>query len=265
MSGAKIASISLPCLALVFLLAGFIANPPAEPEPEPLPPQEFDLLLAREYVEAQCWQCHSVSSLHDELVAEFGEQAAGLRPYGPDLAGVGNRYAADWHAAHFWQPGTVVAGSQMPAQRQLFDQSGALNELGQNVVRFLLTLKTPSPINKPWPTERLSAPDGDAARGRTVFVRECAGCHGDQGHGDGPAARFFKTVRAPAKLADGELITLRDGEAPLDTIYTNITNGLPGTGMPSFGTRLNEADRADVAAYVLKISQGAGSVSPGKD
>ncbi|MCA8917028.1 MAG: c-type cytochrome [Planctomycetes bacterium] len=254
MSGAKLASISFPCLALVFLLVGVIAHTPAEPEPEPLPPQAFDRALAEYYVKAQCWQCHTVSSLRDDLTTEFGEQASGARAMGPDLAGVGNHFAADWHAAHFWQPDSVVAGSQMPAQRQLFDKSGQLSDLGQGVVRFLLSLKTPSRINKPWPDGRHSAKAGDAARGQDLFVRECSGCHGREGHGDGPAARFFKTVRPPAKLADGELITLREGERPLDTIYTNITNGLPGTGMPSFGNRLSDADRADVAAYVLKIS-----------
>jgi mono/diheme cytochrome c family protein len=50
------------------------------------------------------------------------------------------------------------------------------------------------------------------------------------------------------------LILLRQDEAPVDTIYTIITNGLPTTGMPSFGTKLTDTERADIAAYALKIS-----------
>ena len=255
MNGAKLASITLPILASLFVVVGLLANPPAEPESKPLPPQAFDKELAGAYVKAQCWQCHSVTSLKHELADTFGTQAAGVRPYGPDLAGVGNYYAADWHAAHFWLPDSVSAGSQMPAQRHLFKPGTTeLNELGLQVVRFMLSLTTPSPQTKRWPTDRLTAPEGDSTRGRALFVQECAGCHGNAAHGDGQAAKFFKVTRRPAKLADGDLIFLRDDERPLDTIFTNITNGLPGSGMPAFAHRLNDQDRADLAAYVLKIS-----------
>lgn len=242
-------------LAVIFMALGLIAREPAESEPG-YPPQEFDKQLAQSYVEAGCWQCHAVSTLETELVENFGAQAAGARPTGPDLAGVGNRYHPDWHEAHFWKPDDVYAGSQMPAQRHLFvpGDPPTLNGLGERVMRFLLTLKTPSRVNKPWPEGRHTSPDGNPDRGAELFKRECAGCHGSAAMGDGPSVRFFDITRKPAALGRGELLFLRKDEAPRDTIYTIITNGLPMTGMPSFGTRLNDQERADLAAYVLKIS-----------
>lgn len=262
----KWSPVGVLALAVIFMALGLIAREPAEREPD-YPPQEFDKQLAQSYVEAACWQCHTVSTLRDELIENFGAEAAGVHPIGPDLAGVGNRYHPDWHEAHFWKPDDVYAGSQMPAQRYLFvrGETPKLTGLGERVVKFMLTLKTPSQINKPWPEGRHTAPEGDAERGAELFKQECAGCHGANGGGDAPIARFFDITRKPPALGRGELILLRKDEAPRDTIYTIITNGLPMTGMPSFGHRLSDNERADVTAYVLKISEGTGSISPPQD
>lgn len=254
MDGEKLAIIGVPALAVLFLAIGFVAKPPAEPQPEPAPPQAFDKELAAAYVQSGCWQCHAVSTLQAELTEAFGEQAAGARPMGPDLAGVGARFNADWHTAHFWKPDDVYAGSQMPAQRQLFEPGQTkLNEQGRKVVEFLLTLKSRSDINKPWPTERAIAPAGEAERGRLLFQRECAGCHGNDANGDGPAAKLISTPRKPPALAEGEFVYLPAGERPIDGIYTVITNGVPGSAMPSFASRLSEQQRADLAAWVAKV------------
>lgn len=254
MDGEKLAIIGVPALAVLFLVIGLVANPPADPQPEPAPPQAFDNDLAAAYVQAGCWQCHAVSTLQAELTEAFGADAAGVRPMGPDLAGVGARFNADWHTAHFWKPEDVYAGSQMPAQRQLFQPgTSKLNEQGRKVVEFLLTLKSRSDINKPWPTERVAAPAGDAERGRLLFQRECAGCHGREAGGDGPSAEFISTPRKPPALAKGEFVYLPAGERPIDSIYTLITNGVPGSAMPSFASRLSEQQRADLAAWVAKV------------
>jgi mono/diheme cytochrome c family protein len=242
-------------LAALFLLLGWLARDPAEPEFDG-EPQSFDQHLAEAYVQAGCWQCHSVSTLDDELTEAFGRHAAGVRPVGPDLAGVGTRYHPDWHRAHFWNPGDVFADSLMPAQRHLFapGEPPRLNGLGERVTQFLLTLKSPSRFTRPWPQTRQQAPAGDSQQGAALFNLHCAGCHGENGAGNGPAAVFFERVRKPPALADGELIMLRDDEPPVDTIYTIITNGLPLSAMPSFNDRMSDQERADIAAWVVKIS-----------
>lgn len=255
MTGEKIAAIALPALAALLLLVAWLAHTPAEPEPQPGPPQAFDRDLAEAYVKAGCWECHSVSTLDAELSHAFGGPAAGARPMGPDLAGVGNRYHPDWHEAHFWKPDDVLHGSAMPAQRHMFKPgTKQLNETGDKVVRFLLTLKSPSLMTAPWPEGRHASPEGDANRGANLFDQHCAGCHGKGGMGDGPAAQFFDVIRKPPALGKGEFIFLRKDEQPVDTIYTIITNGVPASGMPSFGNRLSDPERADLAVYVVQIS-----------
>lgn len=253
MTGEKLASIGLPVLALLFLFIGVLVHESTEPEPR-LEPQAFDRELAGAYVKAGCWECHSISTLQVEL-SGLGAQASGVYPMGPDLAGVGNRYHPDWHEAHFWKPDDVVAGSTMPAQRHMFmPGTRKLNQTGQQVVKFLLTLKSPSLINKAWPEGRHTAPSGSADSGAVLYARECSGCHGANGTGNGAAAEFFDVTRRPPAFTKNEMLLLRDDEAPVDTIYTIITNGLPATGMPSFGNRLSDQERADLATYVLKIS-----------
>ncbi|MCA8936730.1 MAG: c-type cytochrome [Planctomycetes bacterium] len=255
MSGEKLAIIGLPALALIMLVVGFVAAPAADVDPEIDADQPFDKELAGAYVKAGCWQCHSVSTLKTELAETFGAEAAGVRPLGPDLAGVGERYHPQWHEAHFWQPDAIYHGSQMPAQRQLFTREAQpkLTEQGKDVIAFLMTLKAPSGINKPWPEGPHTAPEGNANQGAVLFMRECTGCHGVQGMGVGPAARFFKSLRKPPAFASDQLIFLQVADTKLDSIYTMITNGVPGSAMPGFGNRLTDQERADLAAYVAKL------------
>lgn len=248
----KQVSIALVALAGLITVAGLLAAPATEPEFMPQP-QPFDKALAQAYVEAGCWHCHSVSSLESELREHFGEQAPGIRPTGPDLAGVGLRYHPDWHTAHFWQPDAAYAGSQMPAHRDLLDGE-RLTPRGRQVVDFMLTLKAPGRHVKAWPEARLTAPVGDAKRGKGLFARECAGCHGVDADGNGVLARFFVATRKPAALSKGEFVFMPHNEAPADAIFTHITNGLPGTGMPAFAHRLGEQERADITAWVVKIA-----------
>ncbi len=243
-----IVSIVLVSLAAIMLLVGWLAADPAEDGPDAAP-QAFDRALAESYVKAGCWQCHSVETLRDQLNAEFGAGAGGDLPVGPDLSGMALQYHPDWHAAHFWDPGAVVAGSQMPAQHQLFDGQ-QLSTRGRDVIRFMLTLDAAPRSRTQWPTGNHELPPGDAARGKALFARHCSGCHGDGGNGDGPAARWFKATRPPARLAKGE--AYRTSGQPRQSVYNTLTNGLPGTGMPSF-FRLPDQDRADLTEYTVEL------------
>ncbi|MCC6139700.1 MAG: c-type cytochrome [Nitrospira sp.] len=88
------------------------------------------------------------------------------------------------------------------------------------------------------------AKPGDAARGKTLFVRNCAGCHGAAGEGDGyrllgpdPANL---TAPATKKKSDAEL---------LKTIH----NGKPN--MPAWKRNLSESQSRDVLAYVRTLGK----------
>lgn len=85
------------------------------------------------------------------------------------------------------------------------------------------------------------APAGaQSEEGRQLYVQNCAACHGADGHGDG-----FAGVLLPRQAAD---FHLRRPTAE----YANqaIANGVAGTSMPGWKTKLDEKQRAMLAEYV---------------
>ena len=82
-----------------------------------------------------------------------------------------------------------------------------------------------------------SAPAGGAAagdfyRGETIFQRECAGCHGDQGKGGGVGPALFETGLAATDVA----AAVQQGRGVMPA---GIVTG---------------QEQADVVAYVVAIS-----------
>lgn len=81
-------------------------------------------------------------------------------------------------------------------------------------------------------------------KGKTVFVKHCAGCHGAEGKGDG-----YKLLGAdPANLTSPA--TKKKSDALL---LTTIHEGK--TSMPSWKVRLSEQDSRDVLAYIRTLSK----------
>jgi mono/diheme cytochrome c family protein len=112
----------------------------------------------------------------------------------------------------------------------------------------------------PWlaPREQRERPNPVAAsdeahkRGRLLYQRHCAMCHGDKGKGDGPAARLHaeRSKRAPQDLTNAKAqAAMSDGE-----IFWKITVGLTENGqivMPNFGEEIpKEEDRWKLVRYV---------------
>lgn len=81
----------------------------------------------------------------------------------------------------------------------------------------------------------VAASDEALKKGRALYQRNCAMCHGDRGKGDGPAARMHaqRASRAPQDLTDAAVQReMSDGE-----IFWKISTGLREDGkivMPSF-------------------------------
>jgi len=94
----------------------------------------------------------------------------------------------------------------------------------------------------------------DAAAGKTLYVQECAGCHGDRGDGQGPAAEYVDPKPRNFVAGPFKLRSTPTGKPPATAdILRTIEHGIPGTAMPSFAF-LSEADRKKIAAYVLKLA-----------
>jgi mono/diheme cytochrome c family protein len=92
------------------------------------------------------------------------------------------------------------------------------------------------------------------AKGKAVFQRECSVCHGAQGDGEGPGA--FLLHPRPRNLAAGvfRLRSTPNGEFPTDEdLFTTITQGIPGSMMPSF-RELTEEERWALVAVIKELA-----------
>jgi high-affinity iron transporter len=77
----------------------------------------------------------------------------------------------------------------------------------------------------------------------SLFQTHCAGCHGQTGFGDGPAASALHPL--PSNFHDRD----RQSRRSVYGLYSTITLGVEGTAMPSFA-HLSVDDRWSLAFYV---------------
>lgn len=86
--------------------------------------------------------------------------------------------------------------------------------------------------------------DADLARGRTIYGRTCAVCHGDRGQG---AVWAGANVQKPPRA-----FTAPEAKAELtrERMIAAVTHGRPGTTMVSFASQLTPADIEAVVDYV---------------
>ncbi|MBX3330411.1 MAG: cytochrome c [Nitrospira sp.] len=82
------------------------------------------------------------------------------------------------------------------------------------------------------------------AKGKQVYVRHCAGCHGSEGTGDG-----YRILGAdPANLTSPAIQNKSDA-ALLSSIHQGKAT------MPSWNIRLSQQDARDVLTYVRTLAK----------
>jgi high-affinity iron transporter len=84
----------------------------------------------------------------------------------------------------------------------------------------------------------------DLARGAKLYEAQCAGCHGAQGHGDGPLAKNLHPVPADFHAR------VRQEQRSVYALFNAITLGVPGTAMQGYAQKLKEDDRWALAFHV---------------
>ena len=150
-------------------------------------------------------------------------------------------------------PATARTAAAGPLSRMaaVVQQTGAPDSLDAAVRALGLALAE----HVGGPLEPVPAWAAPVARGKELYARTCAGCHGDAGRGDGPAAAGLEP--RPADLTDPSLTA----SSPLD-FYRRITLGVAGTAMPGFEGTLEEEDRWAVALYAstLRLPAASGRV-----
>lgn len=97
-----------------------------------------------------------------------------------------------------------------------------------------------------------------AARGKQVYQRNCAYCHGDTGKGDGVMAP--RLAHGPADLTNNFHTAPGKGDGYL---YWRVTEGArvepfrsQNSSMPAFETSLSERQRWEVLTYVHQAFHG---------
>jgi cytochrome c oxidase cbb3-type subunit 3 len=106
---------------------------------------------------------------------------------------------------------------------------------GSALVAYLRSWTTRPPI----PLDERQ-PGGDAARGASLFARECAACHGERGvEGTFVGIGGFDLLRM---ASDGFL-------------RQAIRDGRPGTPMPAFARKLGDAGVDDILAHLRSLQR----------
>jgi mono/diheme cytochrome c family protein len=118
-------------------------------------------------------------------------------------------------------------------------QAGGL--LPEEITAVIEYLRAEAPVAEKMPPLTLA---GDSSRGLTLFLRNCAGCHGMDGRG-GIAPEIGNPVFQKA--------------ATDEFIVRTIRSGRQGTAMPAFqrpdAPAFTDQDLADVLAYVRTFGQ----------
>jgi mono/diheme cytochrome c family protein len=91
------------------------------------------------------------------------------------------------------------------------------------------------------------------AAGQTLYQKQCAGCHGDTGHGDGAMGEELNPK--PSNLTDADWKHgSTDGE-----IFTVIRDGVKSTAMKGFSRKMTTHQLWDVVNYVRSIGPKTGT------
>ena len=205
----------------------------------------------------------------------------GTRRIGPDLARSTGTRSKDWHYAHLFAPRSVVPLSIMPSYAALFDGSALRpTQEARDLVAYLETLGRARALA--WPEGEQAARSADMGQhmnhlaqaatelsahpaatrrqgtvpdwsgvtatgnGMQLWLDNCAGCHGSDGRGNGPAAAWL--LPQPANLVEHRYTA--------SYIRAVLWNGVAGTSMPAWRDQRPEA-LAALAEVVAGFSADA--------
>jgi len=92
--------------------------------------------------------------------------------------------------------------------------------------------------------------------GEAVYVKWCAGCHGEDGTGNGPAANTMLPRPRDFTRALYQVRTTASGQLPTDAdILKVIDLGMPGTAMPGWEDVLTQEERLALVDYLKTFSR----------
>jgi mono/diheme cytochrome c family protein len=93
---------------------------------------------------------------------------------------------------------------------------------------------------------------GDPKAGKTKYDLLCAGCHGPEGKGNGPAAGSLNPK--PADLSDADYLKNLSDKYLYDVIKEGGAKVRKSPLMPAWGSSLNDRDIWNLVAYLRSLS-----------
>lgn len=95
----------------------------------------------------------------------------------------------------------------------------------------------------------------DLEKGRAIYQRHCADCHGTEGKGDGQQATSLSP--RPGNLISAQISAKSDQE-----LLKIIAKGRPRTAMAGWEDRLSPEDQIAVLAYIRSLIKFTRSTTP---
>lgn len=214
-------------MRLAFLLVFALPLAAQEPQLTPFEEQKSRAILRDQL---PCLGCH-------ELAGEGGRMA-------PSLTTVADRRNAAYIRAIIEDPQRIVPGAGMPKTLM----PAATQDL---VIRYLARRAGPSaPPTPPPPPRSYPIPVG------SLYQRWCAACHGHNGSGDGPNAKYLPVP--PALHSNTAKMSVRSDDALFDAIAGGGAIMGKSARMPAFGATLTPAEIRSLVAYIRTLCSCAG-------
>jgi mono/diheme cytochrome c family protein len=94
---------------------------------------------------------------------------------------------------------------------------------------------------------------GSPAKGKDLYAKQCAGCHGPAGKGDGPAAAAINPK--PGDFTNKAYMTALKDQYLFDLIQKGGTAVGKSPLMTPFGSKLKDGEIQDVIAYVKSLAK----------
>lgn len=184
---------------------------------------------------------------------------------GPDLSYIGRKRSQTWEIEHLKDPRSLSPLSIMPnfnflSEEDLKAIAAYLFTLGDRVAqeRMILPPDTYANMTNPIPYPEVQpVTDGSAQgwstweaaglqEGKELYVTNCLTCHGCSGNGLGSYGGTM--VVTPADFKQAPYKDMSD-----DQWFWHVSEGVPGTLMPTWKTSLTEDQRWKVIRYVQQI------------